>query len=181
MSGIRIAWRPEWLGGSTIARRTSSWVERAAIRGPGDADPGAEERRRLRTYLLANLVGVMSAVIGLPILGLTVVDVPEIWADAGFLALAAIVLSLGWRWLSRGRVDQAVLAILVANWTAALGTTYVTPWLLPVNVLAVLLPIMVMFMFLSRRLLVPTIGLAVVASPHSACCVRHRPTHRCPG
>ncbi len=164
MSGVRIAWRPEWLGGRLMTRRIGRPLDRIAVRGPIAAELGSEEQRRLRTYLLANLIGVLSAVICLPVVGLTVADVPEVWTDAGLLAFAAIVLLYGWAALRRKQAERAVLAILSANWVAALGTTYVTPWLLPVNVLAVLLPIMVMFMFLSRRLLAPTIALAVVAS-----------------
>jgi signal transduction histidine kinase len=141
-------------------------------------DPDAADTRRLRTYLLANLVGLGSAVVCLPLVGLTVVTDSrsrELWTDVAILALSFVVLSAGWLAVRARRFGWAVVACMVANWTAALGTTYATPWLAPVNELAVLLPVMVMFMFLPRRLLTLMVGLAVAIAGAVAALSELRP------
>jgi signal transduction histidine kinase len=110
------------------------------------------EQRRLHRFLLANLFGLLGAVCSLPVLGLTVAPSRHLWADVGFLAVAALFLVVSLRHLRVGRSGAAVLTMLAGNWVTGIGTTAVTPFLMPVNLLVLLLPLMVTFAFLPARL-----------------------------
>jgi signal transduction histidine kinase len=122
------------------------------------------EHNRLRRFLAANLIGLGIAVLSLPVLGVTIARSRHLWLDEGFLLLTTACLVAGLLMLRRGRSAMAVLAMLAGNWIAAIGTTAVNPFLLPVNLLAALLPLMVTFTFLPTRLLRPVVVAAVAVA-----------------
>ena len=108
------------------------------------------ERLRLRRFIAANLVGLLAGVLTLPVLGLTVARSTHLWVDEGILTIAAVLLGVALALLRRGRPGAPVLLILAGNWLVAVGTTVVNPFLISVNLLAALLPLMVTFGFLPR-------------------------------
>jgi signal transduction histidine kinase len=124
-----------------------------------------EELRRLRRLITANLIGMAGAVVSLPVLGFTIAPSRRLWVDVALLALGSAMLAGGLVLLRRDRSWVAVLLLLLANWIVAIGGTFETPFLEPVALLAVLLPLMVTFGFLPSRLIRPvTVGAVVAAT-----------------
>ena len=64
----------------------------------------------------------------------------------------------------RGRIAAAAAVTTVATWATALAIVWVSPFLAPVGLLALLLPLVMVADLLGPRLLTPTIVATVVLS-----------------
>lgn len=99
--------------------------------------------QRLRTYVVVNLVAIAASVVGLFTVWVTVLPSPEVrvvlWVlvSAGLLVAGALVLS------QRARAREAALLVVLANWTVALAITWVSPFITPVALLVLLIPLVI--------------------------------------
>ena len=114
--------------------------------------PSSGATARLRRYLLVNLVAIWVSVIALVVLRLTVTGrsstvewTIEVLAAAG--ALVAVAVSLA----ARARSALAAAIVVVATWVVAVSITWFTPFIAPVGLLALLLPLVIVADHLPRR------------------------------
>jgi signal transduction histidine kinase len=99
--------------------------------------------QRLRTYLLVNSLAIWSSALALVVLRLTVLHSPVVLWDTAVIAGAG-VLVLGAQWLAhRGRTAEAAAVVVVTNWIVALTLTWMTPFIAPVGLLALLVPLII--------------------------------------
>lgn len=110
--------------------------------------PAVESAARLRRYLVANIVGVGFSVVLLGVFGVALLRSAHLTVILVILVIAALVQVGGVRMLTRGRADIAASSLVVSSWLAALGGTYVSPFIVPVAVLIVVIPVVVVFDFL---------------------------------
>ena len=125
-------------------------------RKPPDAAPphprSAHAEGRLRRYLLVNAVAVWVSVLAVLVLRLTVTGPSatmewtiEVLVGAGVVVLLAVALA------SRSRSTVAAFLVVVATWVVALAITWFTPFIAPVGLLALLLPLVIVADHLPRR------------------------------
>ncbi|WP_392543322.1 sensor histidine kinase [Oryzobacter telluris] len=120
---------------------------------PGRPRPrSANAEGRLRRYLLVNGVAIWVSVLILVVLRVAVVGKSstiewtiEVLAGAGVVVLAAVALA------SRARSTLAAFMVVVATWGVALAITWFTPFIAPVGLLALLLPLVIVADHLPRR------------------------------
>ena len=124
----------------------------------------ASREARLRIYLRVNLLAIWSSVLALAVLRLVVGPSRTILGNlvalvaCGILLLAAEVLA------AHERRSAAAGVTIIATWMVALAITWVGPFLLPVGLLALLLPLVVVADHLRPRMRMPTIVVTVVLS-----------------
>ena len=117
-----------------MARRPSGLLGR-----PG----GSRKLARLRAYLRVNLVAIWSSVVALVALRVafgpshTIMNSLYALVACGILLLAAEVLA------GRDRNAAAASVTIVATWVVSFAITWVSPFLAPVGLLALLLPLVV--------------------------------------
>jgi len=125
-----------------VARLPSGFVGRPA---------GRRRLARLRVYLRVNLVAIWSSVLALALLRLALGPSNTIMGDlyalvaCGILLLAAEVLA------ARDRNATAAGITIVATWVVAFAITWVSPFLAPVGLLALLLPLVIVADHLGPR------------------------------
>ena len=115
--------------------------------------PGSGSTRddRLRTYLAVNLVAIWASVAALVVIRFFVGESDTILGNlvalvsAGVLVLVAVALA------RRGRSATAAGVVIAADWTVALAITWVSPFIAPVGLLALLLPLVIVADHLPRR------------------------------
>jgi signal transduction histidine kinase len=133
-------------------------------RGDAWRAPGSRRLARLHRYLRWSLVAIWSCIVALGLsqvlLHPTTTLVDELCALLlyGVLVVAAEVLA------GRGRIAAAAAVTTVATWATALAIVWVSPFLAPVGLLALLLPLVMVADLLGPRLLTPTIVATVVLS-----------------
>jgi signal transduction histidine kinase len=122
---------------------------------------GSRKLARLRAYLRVNLVAIWSSVAALLVLRLALGPSHTIMNDlyalvaCGILLLAAEVLA------ARELNAAAATVTIVATWVVALSITWVSPFLSPVGLLALLLPLVIVADHLGSRLRTVTIVMTV--------------------
>jgi len=131
----------------------------------GDAWRAPSSRlARLHRYLRFSLVAVWSSILALGLLQVllhpttTLVDELCALLAYGVLGVVAEVLA------ARGRLAAAAAVTTLATWGTALAIVWVSPFLAPVGLLALLLPLVMVADLLGPRLLTPTIVATVVLS-----------------
>jgi signal transduction histidine kinase len=118
---------------------------------------GSHRLARLRAYLRVNLVAIWASALALAVLRVALGPSHTIMGDlyalvaCGILLLAAEVLA------ARDRNAAAASVTIVATWLVALSITWVSPFLAPVGLLALLLPLVIVADHLTARLRTPTI------------------------
>jgi signal transduction histidine kinase len=128
-------------------------------------DISLRDLARLRLYLLANVVAIWSAVLGLAALGVFVAPGSAVlWEDLAVMVACGLVLAGSLIVIKSGHPVAAAGLLVAACWTAAIGTTVLTPFLLPVGEMVVLLPVMIMFVYFPRRLLRTIVVGTVIAA-----------------
>lgn len=131
----------------------------------GDPEPAWRSRQRLRQFLLVNIAGIWPPIIAL--------SIAEFWvrsrhlaADLTLMVLAGSMMLLGALLERRGVAERVIVwLVTIAMWLVCLGSTFVTPYLVPLMVLAALAPLMLIFRFLGGSGLVAgLVGTVVVCS-----------------
>ncbi len=126
-----------------------------------DAGPSL---RRLRRLLIANHAALWGSVAALGVFRLVLADDPAITRTMAVLATAGTVLLAASLLVRRRRFGAAAALIIVANWIAAIGATYVAAFIAPVGLFGLLVPVVLLFEFLSPRLLRAFIVMTVIAT-----------------
>ena len=99
--------------------------------------------QRLRTYLLVNALAIWSSAATLLALRLTVLDSSTLVWDAAVIIGAGLLVLLA-QWLAgRGRDAEAAVLVLLTNWVVAVALTWATPFIAPVGLLALLVPLVI--------------------------------------
>ncbi len=88
------------------------------------------------------------------VLNATVVRVPGIWATLPFLAFLVVALGFAERLLKEERIVASLVAIAAGNWVVALAIAALLPFMWPVMVLTVLMPLLLATPHLEIRPLV---------------------------
>ncbi|NJP97609.1 hypothetical protein HCN51_50705 [Nonomuraea sp. FMUSA5-5] len=130
----------------------------AGLRGHEIIEIGAPEWERLRTYIQADLVGVVVAAVWMAAL----------WAgvrrEGWLLAIAALLLTLAAfllraiHLIHRYRRFAAVVVFALANWIVAVAVTSAVPFALGTLALAVLLPVLVAVQHMNHERLSAMLG-----------------------
>ena len=106
---------------------------------------------RLDTYLAVNLVAIWSSVAALVVLRLFVGSSQTILGNLVALAVAGALVLVATTLARRGRKGTAAAVVIVADWSMALAITWVSPFIAPVGLLALLLPLVIVADHLPRR------------------------------
>ncbi|MGL4176900.1 MAG: sensor histidine kinase, partial [Dermatophilaceae bacterium] len=131
------------------------------IRRPELARTG---QQRLRAYLSINLAAIFVAVVGLSLARAGGLDSPQMRVTLWVLLGAALLVAIG-LWLStRDLTDQAAVLVVIANWSVALVTTWVSPFIAPVGLLVLLIPLVIVADNLPARMRTPMVTATVVVS-----------------
>ena len=110
--------------------------------------PELQAAARLRRYLLANIAGIAVSVAVLLLFGVALLRSAHLWVVLVILVVAALVQVGGVQTIRYGRSDLAAASLVVSSWLAALGATYVSPFIVPVSILIVVIPVVIVFDFL---------------------------------
>ena len=135
-----------------MARLPSGFVGRPA---------GSRKLARLRAYLRVNLVAIWSSVLALVAMRVafgpshTIMNNLYALVACGILLLAAEVLA------GRDRNAAAASVTIVATWVVSFAITWASPFLSPVGLLALLLPLVVVADHLGPRVRTATIVVTV--------------------
>ena len=110
------------------------------LRAPGLA---RSDPQRLRTYLLVNSVAIWSAAVMLVVLRLSVPESRTLLWDALAVIVAGLLVLVA-QWHARhGRTAVAAVVVLGTTWAVVLALTWATPFLAPLGLLALLVPLAV--------------------------------------
>ena len=112
---------------------------------------GNQRLARLRAYLRVNLVAIWSSVLALA--GLRVVLGPSqtIMGDLYTLVACGILLAAAEVLAARDRNAAAAGVTIVATWVVAFAITWMSPFLAPVGLLALMLPLVIVADHLGSR------------------------------
>ena len=115
----------------------------AAVRLLRAPELARSDPHRLRTYLLVNAVAVWTTAFTLVVLRLTVLDSPAIVWDAALVIGAGLLVLVAQLLAGRGRTTAAAVIVLGTNWVVAVALTWATPFIAPVGLLALLVPLVI--------------------------------------
>jgi len=124
----------------------------------------ASREARLRIYLRVNLLAIWSSVLVLAVLRLVLGPSRTILGNLVALVACGILLLAAELLAARERRSAAAVVTILATWLVALAITWVGPFLLPVGLLALLLPLVIVADHLSPRMRMPAIVVTVVLS-----------------
>lgn len=116
----------------------------------------------LRQFVTIDLLGAVAGFVAVVLLNGLIFRVGGVWAIQPFLAVLVGSLLFARRLVSRGRVTPALWAVAVGNWQVAIAVAIVLPFLWPVMVLAVVMPIVVAAPYLDTEALVPWLALTAI-------------------
>ncbi|MCL8026776.1 sensor histidine kinase [Nocardioides bruguierae] len=141
---------------------------RSGVRPPLPAVASPEAEARARQYWWVNAFALTSATVALAVAYLAGARFVTIAQDLLVMSLALLVLLGSAPWVQRHGGRAAGASVLASTLLFSLGAVWVTPFLAPLAVLALLVPLMVTMPLLDRRLLVVTTavvlaGVAVVS------------------
>lgn len=126
---------------------------------------GPRDPRWLTVFCIVNVVGLNVAVASLT--WVNEVLLPEasatLWSDIEVLAATDLAFVVSLIMLRRGLVEPAVMLMTLMSWFVAVSTTWLSPFLMPLNVMVAIGPVMVFSALMSRRVVRVAIGGAVVA------------------
>jgi signal transduction histidine kinase len=108
------------------------------------------EPQRLRTYLLVNALAAWFTAVVLVVLRVTLVDTVTITVDAAIVIGAGLLILLAQVLAQRGHGSAAAALVVVTNWFTALALTWTAPFLAPIGLLALLVPLVVVAEHLHR-------------------------------
>ncbi|TMR90562.1 sensor histidine kinase [Nonomuraea basaltis] len=135
----------------------------AGLRGHAIIEIGAPEWERLRTYIQADLIGVLVAATWLAVLRATgAVRSGWIVAIVVLLLVMAAFLVRAVHMIHHYRRFAAVVIFALSNWLVALMVTAVVPFALSTLTLAVLLPVLVAVQHMNHARLSAMLGATMV-------------------
>lgn len=114
---------------------------------------GSGAARRLQRVLRANQVGLWGSVLVLVVLRLTLTADTGLTVGVLMLTAGGVALLVAEYWVRRGRLALVAVLIIVANWIPAVGVAYATPFITPVGLFALLVPVVLLLDYLSPRVL----------------------------
>ncbi|SDK29009.1 sensor histidine kinase [Nonomuraea jiangxiensis] len=135
----------------------------AGLRGHEIIEIGAPEWERLRTYIQADLVGVVVAAAWLTALRFVVVFDDWLIAIVSLLLVMAAFLVRAIHMIHRYRRFAAVVVFATANWVVAILVTAIVPFALATLALAVLLPVLVAVQHMNHARLSAMLGATMLA------------------
>ena len=118
---------------------------------------------RLGAFLLANVIALWVSAAALGVAAL-VIDSSVLRWNLLFITLAAVIVHVGAELTYAYGSEVAIYATLLATMIAVIGTTWFAPFLLPMNILVLLIPMLVSYLFLGTRLVLASGVLLVVGS-----------------
>lgn len=110
--------------------------------------------RLIGQFVSIDRVGALAGAALVIVLNAFVVRAPGIWATLPFLAFLVAALGFGERLLRDGRIIASLVAIAVGNWVVAIAISALLPFMWPVMVLTVLMPLLLATPHLETRPLV---------------------------
>ncbi|TIC82731.1 ATP-binding protein [Nocardioides sp. GY 10127] len=134
----------------------------------------AASAARARQYWWVNAAAVGSSTLALAAAYVAGARSVSIAQDLVVMGLALGVLLVSAPWLHRAEGRVAGFSVLASTVVFSLGAVWVTPFLSPLAVLALLVPLMVTIPLLDRRLLLITTVTVVVSSGVAAGVAEHR-------
>ncbi|SEG99856.1 Signal transduction histidine kinase [Nonomuraea solani] len=130
----------------------------AGLRGQEIVEIGAPGWEWLRTYIQADLAGVLVAVVWLIVLRATGLDNDWIEVIVALLLVMAAFLVRAIRLIHQYRRFAAVVVFALSNWVVALLITAMAPFALSALTLAVLLPVLVAVQHMNHQRLSAMLG-----------------------
>lgn len=119
---------------------------------------------RLRRLLRANLIGLWGSVLVLGIMRLTFTADRGLTLSLAVLTVGGLIAVAALACARRGRIAATAALLIAANWISAVGVAVASPFIWPVGLFALVLPIVLLFEFLSDRLLLAALALTVPAT-----------------
>ena len=133
-------------------------------RGDAWRFPRSRRPARLRAYLRLGLVAVWSSIVVLGLLQVLLGPLHPITVGLYALVAYGVLLVAAEVLAAREHIAAAAAVTTLATWVTALAIVWVTPFLAPVGLLALLLPLVMVADLLGPRLLTVTIVTTVVLS-----------------
>ena len=122
----------------------------------------------LRRVWLVNFIGLWSAILALAItyavVRVRLDQAPSMRADLLVMVVAGLLLVIGLGLIPSYGDTAASLSMVASTAAFSLGATWLTPFLAPLAALVLLVPVMVAYGYLSRRLMVAVVAFAVVGT-----------------
>lgn len=119
---------------------------------------------RLRRLLRANVIGLWGSVVVLVVMRLTFTSDRGLTLTIAVLVVGGLFALAASACARRGRIASTVALLVVADWISAIGVTIASPFIWPVNLFAIVLPIVLLFEFLTTRLMPSALVLTVLAT-----------------
>ena len=119
---------------------------------------------RLRTYLRVNLIAIWGSVAVLVVLRLAIGASSALTGDIAALVCGGILVLVASLLAARGRAAAAAGLVIVATWTVALAITWLTPFVMPIGLLALLLPLVIVTDHLPPRVRSVAVWATIVLS-----------------
>lgn len=107
----------------------------------------------VREFIVLDRWSVLFAAIAVLILHLVTIGENNVFWLYPFLLGHAGLLSLALLVFDRGRLDASLVIVAASNWMVAVAVVVLFPWILPVMVLTVMLPLVLATPLLDRRVL----------------------------
>ena len=104
-------------------------------------DHGGTDHGAIRTFIKLDRIGATLGILVLAIMNALVVRAPAVWIIAPFLLALVAGLTLAERSIEAGRVVRALALVTSLNWLIALIVPVLLPFLWPVMIITVLMPL----------------------------------------
>lgn len=155
--------------GGAAARRLSPRGLGRAVRGLASCETSvpsdeAVAARRIAHLLGVNAVALWASTAVLVVLRLTLTSSHTLTVSALCLAGGALLLTIGRAFVRRSHAWPAAMLMIVANWLPAVGVAYVSPFITPVALFAVVVPLVLLVDFLPPRQVVAVTALTIVTT-----------------
>lgn len=129
------------------------------VDGGAGRPAGRRDRGPIAAFLWFDLRAAMAGILVLAALNGLFVQVAAIWLILPSLLLLVAALALAGRWLDAGRLLGPLGLLTAANWLVALTVSVILPFMWPVMVVTVIMPVILVTPYLdSRRLAVVIAG-----------------------
>lgn len=130
--------------------------------GPTVTRASTPRDMRLRRYLAVNLVGLWGTVLSLTVTRVTVIDSATMFWTIVVLTIGALAMTLGYVLAQRGRTRASAIVVILAGWGISAAITWISPFILPVALIALLLPVVMVIDYLPHSLRTPAMATTTV-------------------
>jgi len=115
----------------------------------------AEAQSLIRTFNRVDFLGAVSGIVFVVLANAAFIRNRGVWLIVPFLAFTSAALWLSARRADRGEIFSALVLVALGNWVAAIAVAVMFPFLWPVMVLTVVMPLVLATPFLESSQLVP--------------------------